>query len=227
MNNSKNGKKNKVFLFLALFCVLGSIVGISQVNFAMIIVYLALSVLFFYLWNTKKKDILTDTVSTKNEVSKVILDEQTDTVIVNKKVENHRIAGVSYRQDEIRSLGTINKEYQYTKPQLIKNGLIDKNVYEYTFNPVSVLLVLEPENKHDPNAIKVIIDNIHVGYIKKGSCSHVKKLINSDSISSISAKISGGRSKYVYCTDDAGSSDSYIMDKDETEFHVEITLTLK
>lgn len=121
----------------------------------------------------------------------------------------------------------MKKRSKLTKPQLIKNGLIDKNIYEYSFNPSSVLLVPEPENEHDPNAIKVIIDNVHVGYIKKGSCSHIKKLISSCAISSISAMIIGGRSKYVHCTDDAGSNESYIIDKSETDFRVEITLSLK
>lgn len=220
-------QKSKVFLILSIIGIIGCIVGISEGSIIMIIFYALFAILFFYLWNTNKKAPKNADTKIK-EISNIkssMPSEEIDSK--TQKAEKHRIAGVSYRQDVIMSLGIPNEAYKYTKSQLIKMGLVDKKIYEYLFSPSSVTLIPEPDNDHDPNAVKVVIDGKHVGYIKKGSCSHIKNLLNSNTISSISAKISGGKSKYVYCNDDCEDSNSYTMEQDKTDFHVEITITLK
>ncbi len=165
----------------------------------------------------------------KKQKTTVIPDNNPEKVLSqqsNKAYERHRVAGTSYRKDAIISLGTKNNDYELNKSQLIKKNLIDTPVYEYVFNPSSVSLVPEPDNEHDANAIKVILDGVHVGYIKKGSCSHVKNLLSSNKIQSISAKIFGGNCKYVRCYDDCGDKDSYTLEKEKSDFGVEITLLL-
>ena len=39
---------------------------------------------------------------------------------------------------------------------------------------------------------------MHVGYIKKGSCTHVKNLLKSGKIAKIDAEIHGGKYKLLY-----------------------------
>ena len=41
----------------------------------------------------------------------------------------------------------------------------------------SLELIPEPENKHDPNAIKVIVDGQHIGYVPAKECEKVKKIL--------------------------------------------------
>ncbi|MBR2555101.1 MAG: HIRAN domain-containing protein [Aeriscardovia sp.] len=41
----------------------------------------------------------------------------------------------------------------------------------------SLELIEEPENKHDPNAIKVIVDGQHIGYVPAKKCEKVKKIL--------------------------------------------------
>lgn len=146
-----------------------------------------------------------------------------------RKEENHRIAGTSYRQEAIKSLGTPNPDYALPKGQLIKKGLVNVPVYEYNFNPYEAELIPEPTNEHDPNAIKVIVSGQHVGYIKRGSCGHVKKLLKTNSIKSITAFIKGGNNKYIICNDPPGErdKDSYEFESDKGTIGVEITIKIE
>lgn len=114
------------------------------------------------------------------------------------KIENHNVAGVTFqdRQKQIRQMGFENDDYRLSKKDFIDAFSEYEKVYAIDFDPVKVELVEEPDNPHDSNAIKVIVDGIHVGYIKSGSCTHIKNLLHSDSIISISAEIHGGDYKY-------------------------------
>lgn len=114
-----------------------------------------------------------------------------------KNTQGHKVAGCDYRQAEIKSLGKINPDYSLKKNELIKKKMLDIKVYEYIFPKYSAELVPEPTNEHDPNAIKVIIDGVHVGYIKKGSCTRIHNLINSGGIKGIEAILYGGNYKEV------------------------------
>ena len=42
----------------------------------------------------------------------------------------------------------------------------------------SLELIPEPENEHDPNAIKVIVDGQHIGYVPADKCAKVKKILS-------------------------------------------------
>lgn len=144
------------------------------------------------------------------------------------RTERHRVAGTSYRQDVIESLGSENDCYTWTKKELAEYDMCDQNIYQLEFSPESVELVEEPENEHDPNAIKVVVDGEHVGYIKKGSCSHVKKLIHENRICEISVDIYGGKYKRVsWEYDPLEDKDSYDLECGKTDYFVSIYLTIK
>lgn len=140
------------------------------------------------------------------------------------KVERHKVAGTSYRQADIRELGIENDDYTLTKRELEDCFAEYEKVYQFDFYPSNVQLIEEPENEHDPNAIKVVIDGVHVGYIKAGSCSHVKKLLRENKISSISAEISGGKYKMLVPGDDY---DSFDLDRDSSPFFVTVELHIR
>lgn len=142
--------------------------------------------------------------------------------------EHHNVTGTSHYQDNIRELGELNPDYDLTKTEIINDCLYDERIYQYEFNPKSVVLEEEPDNIYDSNAIKVLIDNVLVGYIKKGSCGHIKNLIKEDKIQSIFAEIHGGKYKIVISDYDYDKDkDVYKMDKEETDFYVSIYITLK
>lgn len=114
------------------------------------------------------------------------------------KVVTHKVAGTSYRQPELLAMGQKNPDYNLTKKELLKRWPGGVTVYEYTFHPQRAELVPEPENPEDPKAIKVLIDGVHVGYIKAGSCAHIHRLIREGRIQSIKPVIVGGNCKMVY-----------------------------
>ena len=135
------------------------------------------------------------------------------------KTENHRVAGVSHYEKNLLLLANKNDNFMLNKKQLVKKTLLNKNIYEYTFFPKKVELIEEPDNEYDPNAVKVLIDGQHVGYIKRGSTSHVKKILNSNNVKEITAKILGGRYKYVE------GMDPYEMETDRDPYRITLSIT--
>ena len=79
------------------------------------------------------------------------------------------------------------------------------DVYRYTFDVQCVELVPEPTNPHDPNAIKIVMDGEHIGYIKRGNCTKILNQIRDGRIISVTGKITGGPWKGF--TDFAGDID--------------------
>ena len=140
-------------------------------------------------------------------------------------VKNYRITGVSHYEKNIASLGVLNPAYSLTKRDLIKAKRFDECIYQYTFTPHKTELIPEPTNPHDPNAIKVVIDGAHVGYIKAGSCKQILKMIDEDRIASITSRISGGAYKMLICHDDACTDCE--IDKGKNSYSVQISITEK
>ncbi|MCI7808100.1 HIRAN domain-containing protein [bacterium] len=117
--------------------------------------------------------------------------------------KRHRIAGTSYHTAEIMKFAHENPDYKLTKKQIISMKLENTAIYKYEFDPVTVTLEPEPDNPNDKNAIKVLFNGVHIGYIKAGSCAHILKLIKTDRIESISGRLYGGPSKMVCCYEDS------------------------
>lgn len=115
---------------------------------------------------------------------------------------NFRVAGISYCEDALMELAWENPEYELSKREIFDEGLDEQRIYQYEFSPKNVQLVEEPENPHDPNAIKVIVDSQHIGYIKAGSTTRVRNLLRSGKIEKITADIGGGPYKYAYTEED-------------------------
>lgn len=144
------------------------------------------------------------------------------------KTEWHHVAGITYRQDAIKQLGYENDEYDYTKREIIDAGLEDEKIYQIEFDTGVTVLEPEPDNPHDPNAVKVVVDGVHVGYIKKVDCTHVKSLILDGRVQKIRSEIHGGKYKRVVMEyDDDRDRDVYVLEKGETPFFVTVELSLK
>lgn len=142
------------------------------------------------------------------------------------KVVSHGVVGTSYRQEAILAMGKINPDYKLDKRGLVKRWPDGVTVYEYTFSPKKAELVPEPENPHDPKAIKVLVDGVHVGYIKAGSCAHIHKLIRENRIQKIVPRIIGGKYKELYSHDaDPESSADFELDKGSSPFGVRLEIT--
>lgn len=107
------------------------------------------------------------------------------------------VAGTYYRKDNIASILNKNRLYNSGDDIFIEKAKENKRIYKYNRRKTNAVLVPEPTNEHDHNAIKVVIDNVHVGYIPDDQCIEIKKIMNK--ISNIIAEIYGGDYKYHSC----------------------------
>lgn len=109
----------------------------------------------------------------------------------NANTENIKVAGISYRLDDVLSLGSENADYSLSKAQIQKDHA-DESINKWTFPVYPARFEYEPENEHDPNAIAIYVNDIKIGYVKKGSTSHIRNLIEGGSIEKLTCKFSGG-----------------------------------
>lgn len=140
------------------------------------------------------------------------------------KTEKHHITGISHYKDNIMSLAFENDDYDKTKKQLADDYLYDEYVYQYIWDISKIDLLDDPDNPYDSNAVKVMLDDTLVGYIKKGSCTHIKNLLTSDRIIEIDAIVGGGKYKYVYENEDGNG---WLMDRGTKNIFVTLEITVK
>lgn len=169
-------------------------------------------------------------IKEKKRLRMLALDETKGTYSNIKSKDNtktFKIAGTSFRENEIKQLLTVNSNYKSSKLDLIKKNLIDKNIYEYLpLTTSDFTFEYETDNEYDPNAIRVIVSGIHVGYIKKGKCSELKNLIKKNKIEAKLLNITGGNYKSVY-SDNIGSEDlnDYQYDSSHKSFSISVDIT--
>lgn len=144
---------------------------------------------------------------------------------VPDNVKTYRAVGMNYRLDDLLLIGKKNEDYHKSGKYLAENGLTEQNIYEYDFFPWLTELVPEPDNPHDPNAIKVVVNGVHIAYIKAGSCAHLLKVIRENRVKKIDCKIRGGKYKYVSCEYDEDGNEDCTVDKDERPYTVTLYVT--
>lgn len=143
---------------------------------------------------------------------------------ISTKTENFKVAGISFHMDDImEKLAYENENYNLAKKQIIDDYMYDEKIFRYDFPVGKVELIPEPDNEHDKNAIKVVVDGVHIGYIKNGNCSHVKNLLSSGRVTSIDCSIYGGDFKMVY----ENSDDEYELECDNRPIGATVEIIYK
>lgn len=133
------------------------------------------------------------------------------------KVETHKVAGISHYLDAVEALGVYNDDYDLSKRELIEEGRTAERIYRTDYFVSRVELVPEPDNPYDPNAVKVICDGQHIGYIKAGSCSHILRLLREDLIKAIEAEVAAGPYKILLEDYDAQNDTDNVDDVEEVQ----------
>lgn len=125
-----------------------------------------------------------------------------------------KVAGISRRQRDITdNLMTESYDYGLSKKELVEIGMIDERIYKYDPIMLDAELVPEPDNPKDPNAIKVIVDDILLGYVPADETEKVKKLLDTKQIQAVSCEFYGGPYKII--------TEDYDYDKDKEVYNVE------
>lgn len=137
-------------------------------------------------------------------------------VNTSRKVEKFNIAGTSFREEDIiKNFAEENDDYKLSAKEL-KEDFEGERVYKYDFLTAVPELRPEPDNEYDPNAIAVYSDGIQIGYVKKGSTSHLRNILDTRKIISMKLNIAGGDYKAVY--DDE-------ISKEKGNIHADLVIT--
>ena len=130
-----------------------------------------------------------------------------------------KVAGISFHEKEIiDELASENDDYDMTKKEIVDAYMTDETIYKYTFSIDDVQLEPEPDNPHDPNAIKVIVDDVFIGHVPAKSTKRVKQILSKSP--EIMCEVYGGPSKIVF---DEGDG-TYTMKKSDHNIGAEVIL---
>lgn len=122
---------------------------------------------------------------------------------MNYKMEKFQVAGVSHYADDImKNIAYENDDYSLSVKELSEIYDVGDRVYEYSFDDCNASLIPDPTNEQDPNAVRVEVKGILIGYVKRGSCSHIKNLLKSPDFDHIKVEIGGSKYKRLYEDDD-------------------------
>lgn len=135
------------------------------------------------------------------------------------KYYSFKVAGISYyEKDIINTLAVENDDYDMTKKEIADAYMTDENIYKYVINVDDVQLEPEPDNPHDPNAIKVVADGVLIGYVPARSTKRVGQILTKSP--EIICNVYGGPSKIVF----EDSDGSYTMKKSDHNIGAEVIL---
>gem|GEM_PF-2070168 len=157
---------------------------------------------FFDFLFKKDKNKLVDSAKVEQNVIKPIEEEK----IIIKEVKEiiFKVEGIfdGIIQREIKAMVKEEKDIDYLYKGLSNEEILEKysekdKIYEvYMHGNHEIKLILEPENKYDPIAIKVVHEEIgDVGYVPAINCKRVKKALEDGD--SIEWKLIGGKYKCI------------------------------
>lgn len=132
-----------------------------------------------------------------------------------------KVAGTSFRTDAIEDMLKEDGDYYESKSYLRENYDDGDRIWQYLSEyRDDVALVDEPENKYDPNAIRVEVGGVHIGYVKKSSTSRVRNLLKKDDVR-VKIDIGGGPYKELYEDEDGKIQ----IKRGEIEFYAKLEIT--
>lgn len=124
------------------------------------------------------------------------------------------VKGAFAHEDDIfHNLMDYNPEYDYNKKDMVDFCLADTPIYKWIPKNLSTSLVPEPDNMYDPNAIRVEVGGILIGYIPKQNCRQILDAMSAGKIVNVSHYITGGAYKIL--------AEDYDPLKDKSKYTVE------
>lgn len=108
-----------------------------------------------------------------------------------------RVAGVYYREKDIYEIMDENDDYHLGKKAIIEADMVGDTIYKYEIASLDAELIPEPDNEYDPNAIKVVVMGVMIGYVPKEKTKKVKTLLESGTVVFIACDIYGGPYKVL------------------------------
>lgn len=135
-----------------------------------------------------------------------------------------RVTGISQHEKEIIDKLLIeNDEWDMSKKELIEYDMINTRIYRY-YGLSEGKLIPEPNNPYDPNAIKVIAEGVHIGYVPSEMTNKVKKILSTKDYL-VGCNFIGGEYKILYEDyDDLNDKNKYTVERDKLNIGCEVTI---
>ena len=159
-------------------------------------------------------------------VTESIISDVPNNQSVDVESFDFKVAGISFKEkDIIDSLMIENDQYKMSKRQIDDEGLVGDRIYKYFYASKNVELVPEPDNKYDSNAIMVVVDGVHVGYVPSDLTSKVSALM--DRIIEMLCDFYGGPYKMAVEDVDSDEIDALKIEKGKTNIGAILILTYR
>lgn len=95
--------------------------------------------------------------------------------------KEYKVAGITYHIDDImESLASENDDFLLSRSELRQEYDDGDRVDQFTFDIQHAELVEEPDNPHDPNAIRIDADGVTIGYVSKNDQKEVLAKMHSE-----------------------------------------------
>lgn len=237
VDNSKNRPTIYAVLALITFFIVLASVSVSPVGPGTFIIIWAVCSIFILLAisSYSKKSKKSKAITIISDAIDVYQKEQADLKKKNaeKKAnilfkDSFKVAGVAYRNDKLNLLikslvDDFGTDYY--------GGLSNKEIEEYGYDKVwkyegyftlDVNLAPEPDNEHDHNAVKVIANGYHVGYVPATQARKIKVFLDNGTPYHGMISVVGGPFKYFDYLEDKVRTD-----KTNISLLADITFTRK
>lgn len=130
------------------------------------------------------------------------------------RITEYSLKGVfKCEKDIFHDLMEENPAYEYNTQELVDASMTDSPVYKWVPDMLPARLAPEPDNPYDKNAIRVYVGETLIGYIPKGKCLEVQKIIDDDRLLNVAYEITGGKYKLV--------TEDYDPSTDKSEYTME------
>lgn len=90
------------------------------------------------------------------------------------------VVGLAYNEEALEELRTESDDWSMSRKELLEEYSDGDRLYRYEWPLSPVEVVPEPENEHDPNALKVLLCGKKIGYVKKDQTDAVRALLGQD-----------------------------------------------
>lgn len=111
-------------------------------------------------------------------------------------------AGVTHYTENLVSLLCENDSYYLSKSDLADIYFAGDKVPRYSLGPCTAAFVPEDDNEYDPKAVRIELDGVLVGYVKKGSTAKVRSWLKNNRITRIDVDARYGPYKVIDEDDD-------------------------
>lgn len=146
-----------------------------------------------------------------------------------KKDITFKVAGVTFNGIQSKIKAMVKEEKYSSDPyeglsnkEILEDYSDGDKIYEVDiYGSSEIKLVPDPQNKFDPNAIKIVHEEIgDIGYVPATNCKRIKKVLESGY--SLEWKLIGGKSKYIEYDDE---KDKDVVRTNNDTYGIMVTLT--